>query len=391
MKDFFISYTAADRAWAEWIGYVLEEQGFTVIIQAWDFRPGSNFVLEMQRAATDADRTIMVLSPDYLKSQFTSPEWAAALTLDPQGLNRKLVPVMVRQCEAPGLLTSLVHIRLVDQDEVAARSLLLNGLNEKRAKPARRPSFPGSTNRNAVKPYPGAGATPSGSLKASSTPRGYAPERTTDEQQRERSESEKPPVIALRVEGVEPSKKPSHAVILIHGIRTQGEWQQRVKGILEDPDTTVIPTRFEFFDLVSFLLPMNALRMRPVNRILRQIRVVNSWDHISKLTLVCHSFGTWIAAKILEQHPDLWFHRLVLCGSVIPDSFEWDRYAGQLGEVGSPGHVVNECGMNDILPVLAASITWGYGSSGRFGFGHALVTDRFHQVGHSGYFSDPFI
>ena len=62
-------------AWAEWIGYVLEEEGFSVIIQAWDFRPGSNFVLEMQKAATEADRTIMVLSPDYLKSQFASPEW----------------------------------------------------------------------------------------------------------------------------------------------------------------------------------------------------------------------------------------------------------------------------------------------------------------------------
>ena len=76
MADFFVSYTSADKAWAEWIGYVLEEEGFAVDIQVWDFRPGNNFVLEMQRAATEADRTIMVLSPDYLKSQFASPEWA---------------------------------------------------------------------------------------------------------------------------------------------------------------------------------------------------------------------------------------------------------------------------------------------------------------------------
>ncbi len=55
MADFFVSYTSADEAWAEWIGFVLEEEGFTVVIQAWDFRPGSNFVLEMQRAATEAD------------------------------------------------------------------------------------------------------------------------------------------------------------------------------------------------------------------------------------------------------------------------------------------------------------------------------------------------
>ena len=37
MADFFISYTHNDADWAEWIGYALEEAGFTVILQAWDF------------------------------------------------------------------------------------------------------------------------------------------------------------------------------------------------------------------------------------------------------------------------------------------------------------------------------------------------------------------
>lgn len=31
---------------------MLEEEGFSVTIQAWDFRPGKNFVLETQNAAT---------------------------------------------------------------------------------------------------------------------------------------------------------------------------------------------------------------------------------------------------------------------------------------------------------------------------------------------------
>src|ERR1039458_4157674 len=167
MADFFISYTHADRAWAEWIGYVLEEEGFAVIIQAWDFRPGSNFVLEMQSAATAANRTLMVLSPDYVKSQFASPEWAAALAQDPQGLKRKLVPIIVRPCEAHGLLMPIVQISLVDADEATARGLLVNGLNEKRAKPAQRPAFPGTTAARPPKAFPGAKLmTPSPSTPA---------------------------------------------------------------------------------------------------------------------------------------------------------------------------------------------------------------------------------
>ena len=85
MKDFFISYNSADKNRAEWIAWQLEEASYTTIIQAWDFGPGENFVLAMQRAATEAKRTIAVLSPDYLTAQFTAPEWAAAFVQDPTG------------------------------------------------------------------------------------------------------------------------------------------------------------------------------------------------------------------------------------------------------------------------------------------------------------------
>lgn len=61
MKDFFISYTGNDRTWAEWIAWVLEEVGYSVIIQAWDFRVGGNFVLARQRATVEATRTISAL------------------------------------------------------------------------------------------------------------------------------------------------------------------------------------------------------------------------------------------------------------------------------------------------------------------------------------------
>ncbi len=31
-KDFFISYNKADREWAEWIAWQLEEEGYTTVI-----------------------------------------------------------------------------------------------------------------------------------------------------------------------------------------------------------------------------------------------------------------------------------------------------------------------------------------------------------------------
>lgn len=155
MTDFFISYTSADEPWAEWVGFVLEEEGFSVILQAWDFRPGSNFVLEMQRAAATADRTIMVLSPDYTKSQFAAPEWAAAFSNDPQGMKRSLVPVVVRDCQVDGLLKPLVHINLLGLSEEEARARLLSGIRAERAKPSKRPAFPGQRSHAVRKAFPG--------------------------------------------------------------------------------------------------------------------------------------------------------------------------------------------------------------------------------------------
>ena len=155
MTDYFISYTHADAKWAEWIAYVLEEEGFSTSIQAWDFRPGSNFVLEMQKAAASAERTVMVLSPDYLKSQFASPEWAAAFVQDPRGMGGKLVPVVVRDCTPQGLLTSIVQIRIFGMDEPQARQELLTGLRQTRVKPTSRPAFPGAMPAASHKTFPG--------------------------------------------------------------------------------------------------------------------------------------------------------------------------------------------------------------------------------------------
>jgi TIR domain len=167
MTDFFVSYTTADKIWAEWIAYVLEEAGWSTIIQAWDFRPGSNFILEMQRAASEAGRTITVLSPDYLKSHFASSEWAAAFTLDPQGFQNKLVPIVVRRCEIRGLLKSVVHIDLTEKSEEEARNAVLQGIDVQRAKPGRRPSFPGSTPQSPRKTFPGS--------SLSAAPKAYVP------------------------------------------------------------------------------------------------------------------------------------------------------------------------------------------------------------------------
>ena len=121
-RDFFISYTSADIRWAEWIAWQLEEAQYATILQAWDFRPGMNFVLEMDKASSLARCTLVVLSPDYLSARYTQPEWAVAFRRDPKGEQRAVLPVRVQNCEVEGLLGPIVYIDLIDLEETYARA-----------------------------------------------------------------------------------------------------------------------------------------------------------------------------------------------------------------------------------------------------------------------------
>ncbi|WP_322780007.1 TIR domain-containing protein, partial [Frankia sp. Cas4] len=144
---FFVSYTQADRVWAEWIAWTLEEAGYRVLIQAWDFAPGSNWVSGMQEGVARAERTIAVLSVAYARSVYGAAEWQAAWAADPAGQTRKLLPVRVTDCDRPELLKQIVSVDVFGVGEASARAELLRAaelaVSDGRGKPATAPGFPG--------------------------------------------------------------------------------------------------------------------------------------------------------------------------------------------------------------------------------------------------------
>ena len=141
-RDFFVSYNNADEQWAVWIAAVLEENGYSCYIQAWDFRPGGNFVLNMNDALINSERFIAVLSPNYFDSKYCPPEWAAAFTKDPDSKKRLLIPVRVADIKPVGLFAAQNYIDLFGVGTAEAEKRLVDGV-KKYVERKRPDKFPG--------------------------------------------------------------------------------------------------------------------------------------------------------------------------------------------------------------------------------------------------------
>lgn len=169
MKDFFISYNKNDLRWAEWIAWILEEAGFTVNIQAWDFKPGEDFVQRMNESLDESRKLIAVLSQDYFDAKYTIVEWEHFFRKDPIGRERRLLPIRVKECQLPPLLEPRIYIDLLGLTEEDARIAILMAAKGNRGRPLSPLEFPGrglhkrydaEQNSPQVESYPGEAQAP---------------------------------------------------------------------------------------------------------------------------------------------------------------------------------------------------------------------------------------
>lgn len=180
-------------------------------------------------------------------------------------------------------------------------------------------------------------------------------------------------------------------ILLIHGIRTQADWQPMLTQVLEEKGRIkVISIKYGYFDVFHFWFPF--ARQSPVTRVEKEFRSARKKYPHAKISVIAHSFGTYVIGKLLKEEFDFELERLILCGSILPCSYPWEdvmhKFIG--GNDENILNIVNECGKRDIWPVLAKTTSWGYGDSGTHGFGQGEVRDRYHNIQHSDYFTEYF-
>jgi hypothetical protein len=114
---------------------------------------------DMQNATVDSERTLLVMTANYLSSVYTQPEWAAAFANDPTGVKGLILPVRVELCEPAGILKAITYCDLVGFGVADARDRLLAAVQPS-GKPKTPVSFPGAVSTIAAFPGPKAPTPP---------------------------------------------------------------------------------------------------------------------------------------------------------------------------------------------------------------------------------------
>src|SRR5690348_8525300 len=138
----------------------------------------------------------------------------------------------------------------------------------------------------------------------------------------------------------------NHIVITVHGIRTYGQWQERLEALVkkEAGATYVYNYKYGYFSILAFLVPFTRWL---ITRRFRQwlVNLLKQYPRDSRLDIVAHSFGTHLVGWGLHGIPKTArprLHTLILAGSVLKTAFRWD----DLMDDKTVTRLVNDCGVH---------------------------------------------
>lgn len=142
--SFFISYNSADRDWAHWIAWTLQDLGHRVRVHEWEIASGGNVPMWMEQALTDADAMIAVVSPAFLDARYSQAEVHAGNWRGFQSRGGFVKPVVVADvADWPIFLGNLKRLSLVGLSREQSRDALAAFVSDPVA-PRSEPGFPGA-------------------------------------------------------------------------------------------------------------------------------------------------------------------------------------------------------------------------------------------------------
>ena len=117
--DAFISYSHKDGNWVRrTLLPRLEGEGLRICIDYRDFEIGTPSLVNMENAVEHSRRTLLILSPNWIASEWTAFEALLIQTKDPAGRGRRVLPLMMQPCQLPDRLQVFTYLDLANPAEL---------------------------------------------------------------------------------------------------------------------------------------------------------------------------------------------------------------------------------------------------------------------------------
>eukprot|EP00058_Branchiostoma_floridae_P009858 XP_002595346.1 hypothetical protein BRAFLDRAFT_87584 [Branchiostoma floridae] len=108
----FFCYSSADAPWVKGIVQKLESDdfGFKCCIHDRDFTPGAYVIENIARSIKESQKTVFVISRDFVTSKWCEFERQLVMSESLTEKNKKVIPVMLRECVLPNFLQHMTHL-----------------------------------------------------------------------------------------------------------------------------------------------------------------------------------------------------------------------------------------------------------------------------------------
>lgn len=108
-SNVLLSYAPADAEWAEsWLLPRLEREGLDVFVVNRDLVAGGARLEQLAEQVVKTQHTLLVLSPDWVASQWETFTGLISHSTDPLGRQRKTIPLLRQSCHPPRSIARLV-------------------------------------------------------------------------------------------------------------------------------------------------------------------------------------------------------------------------------------------------------------------------------------------
>jgi predicted nucleotide-binding protein len=117
--DVFISYHSADKEWVrkQLLPLLEQQHELRAIIDYRDFEIGVPKLVNIENAVANSRHTLIVLTPDWVASEWNNFHGLLASSADPSGLQAKLMPLILRPAALPNRIKFLEPTDLTDPEE----------------------------------------------------------------------------------------------------------------------------------------------------------------------------------------------------------------------------------------------------------------------------------